>query len=93
MAREIRQDFENDAIIMFGTNRSCVYNASAILNEKAEKMAKLRHLLYTAEDEQKKHADKVVSIDGKNLKDEARDKWYSYKQFQRESNIFACLSI
>lgn len=93
MVKEIKKDFEGDTIILFGTNRSCAYDASAIINEKTEHMAKLRHLIYIAETEQRKHTDRIVSITEEELKNRAREKWYSYKQFQRESNIFACLSI
>lgn len=93
LVREIRGDFENDTIRIFGTNRSCAYNAASILNEKTEYMARLRHLLYIAEDTQKKQATRSVSLTEKELGDKARDKWYSYKQFQRESNLYACLSI
>lgn len=63
-------------------------------NEKTEQMARQRHLLYTAEYEVKENgraANTVVNDDS--IKKSARDKWYLYKQFQRESNIYACLSI
>ncbi|MCH5161312.1 MAG: hypothetical protein J1G04_04695 [Clostridiales bacterium] len=93
LVREIKNDFEGDFIQIFGTNRSCVYNAASILNEKTEYMARLRHLLYIAEDEQKKQSSGAVSLTEKRLGDFARDKWYGYKQFQRESNVYACLSL
>lgn len=93
LVREIRADFEGDFIHIFGTNRACVYHAAAILNEKTEYMARLRHLLYIAEDAQKQQTTKAISLTEKELGDRARDKWYSYKQFQRESNLYACLSI
>ena len=93
LTREIQDDFEGDMIRIFGSNRTCVYNAAAILNEKIEFMARLRHLLYIAEDEQKKQASKITSLSEEALAIKARDKWYSYKQFQRESNLYACLSI
>ena len=93
LARALKDDFESDMIRIFGSNRSCVYNADAILNEKIEFMARLRHLLYIAEDAQKKETSKSASLTEETLATRARDKWYSYKQFQRESNLYACLSL
>ena len=86
-------DFENGDLHLFGSSRSCVYNAAAILSEKTERMARLRHLLYIAEDAQKASPDRTVSLSENELSDLARDKWYGFKQFQRESNLYACLSI
>ena len=92
LTKELNGDF--DSVIIFGSNSNCVYNAETIMHEKTEHMARQRHLLYAAEYEVKKNgraANTVINDDS--IKKSARDKWYSYKQFQRESNIYACLSI
>ena len=87
---EIKNDFTGDMIEFFGTNRDTVYNAAKILSEQTASMAKRRHLCYVAEE--LKRTGKEVSEE--ELERLAREKWYlKYKQFQRESNIYACLSI
>lgn len=92
LTKEINGDF--DSVIIFGSNSQCVYNAETIMHEKTEQMARQRHLLYTAEYEVKENGRAATAvIDDDSIKKSARDKWYSYKQFQRESNIYACLSI
>ena len=87
----LRDEFPN--IILFGSNKDCVYNAKVILREKVERMARLRHLLYTAENEVKKspHPDSVTLSDAA-ICESARKKWYSFNEYQRESNLYACLS-
>ena len=91
--KEVRRDFQNDYVQIFGTNQAVVYNADNILNEETELMARLRHVLYTAEGIKKQHEQESVTIEEK-VEQLARDKWYNkFKQFQRESNVFACLSI
>lgn len=80
-------------IIFFGSDGNCVYNAEVILRERLERMARLRHLLYAAEAEVKKSArPDSVSLDDKAICESARERWYSFKGYQRESNIYACLS-
>ncbi len=90
-AKALGGDFEN--IIFFGSDNDCVYNAEIVLREKIERMARLRHLLYTAEDEVKRssRSDSVI-LDNEAIQEKARNKWYSFKEYQRESNIYACLS-
>lgn len=90
LLNEINDDFTEDLIKFFGSDRDTVYNAAKILSEETTKMARLRHLIYMAED--LKRSNKELTEEG--LERLAREKWYlKYKQFQRESNIFACLSI
>ena len=90
LVNEIREDFTNDLVQIFGTNRNSVYNANRILSEETATMARLRHLFYTAESLQKENK----QPSDEELERLAREKWYyKYKQFQRESNVFACLSI
>ena len=93
LAKELREEF--NSIIIFGSNKSCVYNAETIMHEKIEHMARSRHLLYTAIYEVKQNKSNASSniLNDDRIKKLARDKWYSYKQFQRDSNIYACLSI
>ena len=90
LVKEIEKDFTGDLIEFFGTDCDTVYNAKKILNEDMTSMAKMRHLYYMAE--ALKKANKAITDE--ELERRAREKWYTkYKQFQRESNIFACLSI
>ncbi len=81
-------------LILFGSDSSCVYNTEVILHEKSERMARLMHLFYTAVGEigdgHIKNDDAVLQS-GK-IRELARASWYGYKQFQRESNTYACLS-
>lgn len=90
---ELEDDFNLDNIHVYGTNKGVVYNASKIINEKNDSMARRRHILYTAEYANRKNLSTNISIHDKNIKDVARKTWYGYRQFQRESNVFACLSI
>lgn len=82
-------------MLFFGSNRGCVYNAETVLAERMEKMAKQRHVTYTAEYEIKQHgADPDKTFDSKAIERSAQEIWYhSYRQFQRESNIYACLNL
>ena len=90
--KSLRGDFGD--IIFFGSNSGCVYNAEVILQEKIGRMARLRHLLYTAEYHAKAaRQTESAAPDGGAIEEEARKKWYSYEEYQRESNIYACLSI
>lgn len=89
LATEICNDLNNEDILLFGTDKDCVFNASTILNEKIELMAKRRHLLYAAE-----YAKKSGELpSAEELEESARKQWYGSKQFQRESNVYACLSL
>ncbi len=78
----------------FGADGGCVYNAQAILHEKIEAMARLRHLLYAAEREVKKakRSSAAALEDGK-IRDAAKNSWFAYGEAQRESNVYACLSL
>lgn len=81
-------------VVLFGSDRGSVYNAELILHEKIDRMARLRHLLYTAEDKVKS-AEKANpdAMDDMAIQEAARKKWYSFKEYQRESNLYACLSV
>ena len=82
-----------DNIIFFGSDSGCVYNAEVILHEKIDRMARAKHLLYTAEYKIKDAGISEAFTRGDTeVIDAAREKWFKYKEFQRESNIYACLS-
>lgn len=90
LVREIEKDFSGDLIQFFGANSDAVYNAAKILHEEMTTMARMRHLFYTAEN--LKRDNKAFTEE--KLERLAREEWYfKFKGFQRESNIFACLSI
>ncbi len=91
VTKSLKENFQN--IIFFGANAECVYNAEIILREKIEQMSRFRHILYSAEDQAKKdnHSNSEI-LNDTSLQEEARKKWYSFKEYQRESNIYACLS-
>ena len=89
VVRKLGDEF--GTIEFFGSNRECVYNAEKILNEKIEYMARLRHLLYTAESkviDEKRSSDSALE----EVREKARETWYSFTEYQRESNVYACLS-
>jgi len=75
-----------DDYITFSNEAQTVYRFDKIIEDKAEAMARDRHLCYelAANTEDKE--------EGAILK-KANKKWYSWQQVQREANIFACLSI
>ena len=82
-----------DNIIFFGSNSGCVYNAEVILHEKIDRMARAKHLLYTAEYKIKDAGiSEAFSRGDAEVIDAARESWFKYKEFQRESNTYACLS-
>ncbi len=85
--------FTDGAIIPFGVEAEVAYDYNQIIAEKMEKMAKMRHLAYAIEyAETHKKEDEKLSVN--DLKAQAKEEWFqSWRQIQRESNIYACLSI
>lgn len=92
--------------VVFGNENELVYNVSQIVDEKMEAMAKDRHICYASTYDASK--DDIESMkDDKRSKEEieaqakakaqerskAIIKWYTQSQTQRESNIYAVLSI
>lgn len=70
----------------FGNEELVVYNHNQIVSEQKEIMARDRHLCYSIKD--------GMSVDDEKIaKKKALNKWYEQSQIQRESNIYACLSI
>ncbi len=73
-------------IIPFGAMDRTVYDCERIVEEAIGRMAKKRHLVYTAEYCRLSHADEAVHT--------ARAEWFTkYHRVQRESNEYACLSL
>lgn len=72
---------------IFGNEDTVVYRMDRIIRERISELAMSRHFCYMAEN----------YVDGKNeeeVKEKAVDKWYGdWNQVQRESNMFACLSL
>jgi len=85
----------NNNCFFFGNNEDAVYNISRIYGDQMEKMSHLRDAVHCVEDTVKNNPS--VSINKKILDDAintAEYLWYSkLLQSQRESNIYACLSI
>lgn len=77
---------ESGKFITFANEKDIVYNLSQIVDEKKEAMALNRHLCYALKDGMSRQDE----IDAKT---DALRKWYAQAQVQRESNIYACLSI
>lgn len=110
---------EAPSYTIFGNEKEIVYNVSQIVDEKAEAMAKDRHVCYAMADRQKALVDaqnlvKKAQEDGRSqeeisaLKEKYKDalvfdpqdwtksaikRWYGFHQTQRESNIYAVLSL
>ncbi len=100
---------ENPLYIIFGNEKELVYNVSQIVDEKTEAMAKDRHICYAMADMYKdvKRDEQDGKREGNidNLPDEEKKAifdgweresvvgWYKQSQTQRESNIYAVLSL
>ncbi|MEG2540176.1 MAG: hypothetical protein RSB59_00140 [Clostridia bacterium] len=72
--------------VTFGNENKVVYNFSKIIAEKKEIMARDKHLCYSIKGGLLQEVEEEV-------KAKALKKWYSQAQVQRESNIYACLSV
>lgn len=70
----------------FANEAEVVYNINKIVAEKLEVMAKDRHLSYTLKDEMNDEEIKVATY-------KANTNWYNQHQIQRDSNVYAILSI
>ncbi|MCD8373035.1 MAG: hypothetical protein LUD27_07040 [Clostridia bacterium] len=79
------KDVKNDNLIFFGDESRVVYNADAIFHEEIETLAKRRSLLYSEENSKGQSESDLAK--------QASQKWYKQSQCQRESNIYACLSL
>ncbi len=72
--------------ITFGNEKEVVYSLPVIVGEKITKMAIDKHTCYSMEMADCGEEDKIMRM-------KALNKWYSQTRIQRESNIYACLSI
>lgn len=81
-----REYKEEDGFVTFGEEDSVVYDIRRIVTEKADSMAWMRHLAYTAE-----------YMDGKSsaeIRAAALAGWFGpLRQIQREANVMACLNL
>lgn len=83
----VNTDYASDCgFVTFGNENTVVYNVNQIVEEKKELMARNRHLCYALTGN--------MSVEDENkAKIEAMKKWFSQAHVQRESNVYACLSI
>lgn len=104
LARQIigEEIFSDGTIIAFGDDKEATYNYKQIVSQDMENMARKRHLAYFIEYvETHKTQEPAEGKEGEDEKKEeqnpsalARQEWYKeWKQVQRESNTYACLSI
>ena len=82
----LNQDFADVGFVVFGDESNVVYNVKNIVDEKTEKMAKMRHLVYSWEYNSDKPLEEVKKI-------AQRDWFKQHSQIQRESNVYASLSL
>lgn len=86
--------FHRDDCFPIGDEKRLVYNISALDNDGLTQMAMLRNRVYAAEYEACNSERILTEDDVRKIYDEADRDWFAKKtQFERESNIFACLSI
>ena len=91
----IAGEYVNDGrFITFGGEEKSVYNINSIKTSSYEGMAKARHLCYKSEDK----INELMQVENKEealkkIYEDAVKKWYEWHRIQRESNVYACLSI
>ena len=91
----IAGEYVNDGrFITFGGEEKSVYNINSIKTSSYEGMAKARHLCYKSEDK----INELMQVENKEealkkIYEDAIKKWYEWHRIQRESNVYACLSI
>lgn len=84
---------ENKDYYLYSGEEDVVYNANKIINEKIEKMARMRNELYTIEEYATETDYDLDDNEVLKLRKDALEKWYSRSEIERFSNIYACLSI
>lgn len=77
---------QESGFIAFANEQEIIYNLKEIVNERMQAMARSRHLAYM-------FRNATSEVNEGELKKEALQKWYRWAQVQRESNIYAILSI
>ena len=83
------ESFKDHALIPFGNEKALVYDVEKITNRFFESMAKTSHLLYSATDNLIKNPESSEN----DLKTQASKKWYSFNNYQRNSNVYACIAL
>ena len=81
-----KEFISSSSFLIFGNEDEVVYNVNKIVAETLEVMAKNRHLAYKITENMSLETIKEVCK-------EANDSWYAQNQIQRESNVYAILSI
>lgn len=82
--------FFDPELIFFGREDTVVYNYDKIDNDKFENMAKTRDFIYSLEYSLLSHE----SLNQEEIKKNCVNKWHKkLSQLERESNLFACLSL
>ncbi|MGN0788733.1 MAG: hypothetical protein ACI4MY_02250, partial [Christensenellales bacterium] len=83
----VDQEYAKDnAMISFGNEDEVVYSLSQIIDERIERMAFNKHFIYKIQSDmtQEQYDDAMTT---------AKSSWFSQNQIQRQSNVYACLSI
>lgn len=83
--------FDKPDCYPFGVEKECVYDIERITNDRLSAMAKLRNRLYALE---YRLSSGEKNIDAREVFETADLQWYTQKtQAERESNVYACLSL
>ena len=86
--------FDRDDCFMIGDEKRSVYNIEEIDNNAIDIMAKKRNRIYTLEYEITTNPNKQLSDSVDKVYEKADCDWYIKKtQFERESNLYGCLSL
>lgn len=88
LARDVidKEFNRNRVFYVFGSEKDLVYRIDTITNERVEGIAMRRHLCYALEN-------CASSDEEAYLRQKAEQKWFGWSQTQRESNIYAALSL
>lgn len=85
--------FSRDDCFVIGDEDRAVYDIERIDSDEITAMAKMRNKIYSLEYEMTV-ADDASSVDAERVYAQANCDWYVRKtEFERESNIYACLSL
>ena len=86
--------FKRQDCFLIGNEPKVVYNIKEIDDDAITNMAKKRNRIYELEHEITSDEGKKLNKSIKEIYEQADYKWYSKKtQFERESNLYACLSL
>lgn len=86
--------FKRDDCFMIGDEERAVYNINRINDDIITAMAKMRNRIYSLEHEIASKLNKAFMVSVKTIYAQADCDWYNKKtSFERESNLYACLSL